>query len=366
MNKKKIYKICITLLLVAVVVLLAWYFKFITFCIVLAAVLALIGHPLMRMLEYPHIGKLRVGKSLSAAITLIIIVGVLFSLFYWLFPMVFSQAMKLANIDTSSVVNYAEQYGIVVKQYLVDYGLMDADASLEAMINKEIVNILKATRFDVIFSDILTITKDLVLGIFVTLFVTFFFLRDKDYVTKLIYSAVPIDYVDETEHILKNSRYLISRYFIGLLCEILLVTLLLFTGFSIAGFPNALLLAFCCGVLVIVPYVGAVVGAGISYILLLVSMIASGASFDILTLTLTFGGIFIAAKLIDDFIMQPFIYSKSVKAHPLEIFLVILIAGEVGGILGMIIAIPLYTLIRIILKEFYSNSRFVQNFIKGI
>ena len=54
MNKKKIYKICITILLVAVVVLLAWYFKFITFCIVLAAVLALIGHPLMRLLEYPH------------------------------------------------------------------------------------------------------------------------------------------------------------------------------------------------------------------------------------------------------------------------------------------------------------------------
>jgi predicted PurR-regulated permease PerM len=130
--------------------------------------------------------------------------------------------------------------------------------------------------------------------------------------------------------------------------------------------PNALLLAFCCGVLVIVPYVGAVVGAGISYIMLLVSMIGSGVAFDILTLTLTFGGIFIATKLIDDFIMQPFIYSKSVKAHPLEIFLVILIAGEVGGILGMIIAIPLYTLIRIILKEFYSNSRFVQNFIKGI
>lgn len=366
MNKKKIYKICITLLLVAVVVLLAWYFKFITFCIVLAAVLVLIGHPLMRVLQYPHIGRLRIGKSLSAAITLVIIVGVLFSLFYWLFPMVFSQAMKLANIDTSSIVNYAEQYGIVAKQYLVDYGLMDADASLEAMINKEIVNILKATRFDVIFSDIFTITIDLVLGIFVTLFVTFFFLRDKDYVTKLIYSAVPIDYVDETEHILKNSRYLISRYFIGLLCEILLVTLLLFAGFSIVGFPNALLLAFCCGVLVIVPYVGAVVGAGISYILLLVSMIGGGAPFDILTLTLTFGGIFIATKLIDDFIMQPFIYSKSVKAHPLEIFLVILIAGEVGGILGMIIAIPLYTLIRIILKEFYSNSRFVQNFIKGI
>lgn len=366
MDKKKIYKICVTLLVVTLIVLLAWYFKFITFCIVLAAVLALIGNPLMRLLQYLSVGSHKMGKNLSAGLALVIMVGVLFSLFYWLFPMIFSQAVKLSNIDTSSIVTYAEQYGGVAKQYMVDYGLLAPDESLELMINKEILKIVKATRFDLIFSDIFNITIDLVLGVFVTLFITFFFLRDKDYITKLIYSAVPIDYVDETEHILQNSRYLISRYFIGLLCEILLVTLLLFAGFSIVGFPNALLLAFCCGVLVIVPYVGAVVGAGISYVLLLVSMIGSGADFQILTLTLTFGGVFIATKLIDDFIMQPFIYSKSVKAHPLEIFLVILIAGEVGGIIGMVIAIPLYTLIRIIIKEFYSNSRFVQNFIKGI
>ena len=365
MDKKKIYKISVTTLVVALIVLLAWYFKFITFCMVLAAVLALIGNPLMRLLQYP-VGNYKMGKNLSAALTLIIMVGLLFSLSYWLFPMIFSQAVKLSNIDTTSIVRYAEQYVGVAKQYMTDYGLLAPDESLEMMINKEVLKIVKATRFDLIFSDIFNITIDLVLGVFVTLFVTFFFLRDKEYFTKLIYSAVPIDYVDETEHILQNSRYLISRYFIGLLCEILLVTLLLFAGFSIAGFPNALLLAFCCGVLVIVPYVGAVVGAGISYILLIVSMIGSGADFQLLTLTLTFGGVFIATKLIDDFIMQPFIYSKSVKAHPLEIFLVILIAGEVGGIMGMIIAIPLYTLIRIIIKEFYSNSRFVQNFIKGI
>jgi predicted PurR-regulated permease PerM len=114
-----------------------------------------------------------------------------------------------------------------------------------------------------------------------------------------------------------------------------------------------------------VPYVGAIIGSLISYLILLASMISGGVGFEIMPLTLTYGGIFIGVKLIDDFVIQPFIYSKSVKAHPLEIFLVILIAGEVGGILGMIIAIPLYTLMRIIVKEFYSNSRFVQNFIRG-
>lgn len=364
MNKKKIYKTIIAVLIVVAVVLLAWYFKFITCCIVLATVLSLIGSPLMKLLQRVRLGKYSLCPSLSAALVLITIVGVFFLLFYWFFPMIFSQAMRIANVDTQSIVEYAEQYGQITKQYLVDYGIISADASLEAMINKEIVNIIKASRF--IFSDMVSITIDLVMGIFVTLFVTFFFLRDKEYITKLIYSAVPLDYVDETEHILLNSRNLISRYFIGLLCEIILVTLLLFLGFSVAKFPNALLLAFCCGVLVIVPYVGAVVGAFISYVLLLISMITTGVDFQILNLTLTFGGIFIATKLIDDFVMQPFIYSKSVKAHPLEIFLVILIAGEIGGILGMIIAIPLYTLIRIIIKEFYSKSRFVQNFIKGI
>ncbi|MBR5784617.1 MAG: AI-2E family transporter [Bacteroidales bacterium] len=365
MNKKKIYKTLAVVAGISVVVLLAWYFKFITCCIVLAIILSLIGNPLMQMFQRIRIGKVRMGKNISAISTLLIILGVLFMLLYWFFPMLFSQAIQLASMDTTNIVQYAEKCSSIAKQYLIDYGLIEAEASLEAMINKELLNALKTTRFDIIFSDIFSATVDLFLGIFVTLFITFFFLRDKDYITKLIYSAVPLDYVDETEHVLKNSRYLISRYFIGLLCEILLVTLLLFVGFRFSGFPNALLLAFCCGILVIVPYVGAIIGSLISYLILLASMISGGVGFEIMPLTLTYGGIFIGVKLIDDFVIQPFIYSKSVKAHPLEIFLVILIAGEVGGILGMIIAIPLYTLMRIIVKEFYSNSRFVQNFIRG-
>ena len=174
MDKKKIYKISVTTLVVVLIVLLAWYFKFITFCMVLAAILALIGNPLMRLLQYP-IGKYKMGKNLSAALTLIIMVGLLFSLSYWLFPMIFSQAVKLSNIDTTSIVRYAEQYGGVAKQYMTDYGLLAPNESLEIMINKEVLKIVKATRFDLIFSDIFNITIDLVLGVFVTLFVTFFF-----------------------------------------------------------------------------------------------------------------------------------------------------------------------------------------------
>jgi predicted PurR-regulated permease PerM len=58
--------------------------------------------------------------------------------------------------------------------------------------------------------------------------------------------------------------------------------------------------------------------------------------------------------------LQPFIASKSVKAHPLEIFLVVLISGMVAGIPGMMLGIPAYTFIRVIAKEFFGNNNFIK------
>ena len=76
--------------------------------------------------------------------------------------------------------------------------------------------------------------------------------------------------------------------------------------------------------------------------------------------------IFVVVKLIDDFLLQPFIYSKSVKAQPLEIFLVILMAGRIGGIWGMVLAIPVYTFLRIIAKEFFNKWKFIKAITKEI
>ena len=71
-------------------------------------------------------------------------------------------------------------------------------------------------------------------------------------------------------------------------------------------------------------------------------------------------------QMLDNFLLQPIIFSNSVNAHPLEIFLVILIAGTVAGISGMIFAIPFYTFIRIIAKEFLSQFEIVKSLTKNI
>ena len=76
--------------------------------------------------------------------------------------------------------------------------------------------------------------------------------------------------------------------------------------------------------------------------------------------------VFIITQLIDNVVLQPLIYGNSVHAHPMEIFLVILIAGNLAGIPGMILAIPGYTVLRVILREFFNKYKLVKSLTKGL
>jgi len=75
---------------------------------------------------------------------------------------------------------------------------------------------------------------------------------------------------------------------------------------------------------------------------------------------------YLIAQLIDNFISQPFIFSSSVKSHPLEIFLIIIIAGLLFGVIGMIVAIPVYTALKVIAKEFVPDWKIVQKLTKNL
>ena len=76
--------------------------------------------------------------------------------------------------------------------------------------------------------------------------------------------------------------------------------------------------------------------------------------------------VFAITQLIDNIVLQPLIYGNSVHAHPLEIFLVILLAGSMAGIPGMILAIPGYTVLRVILREFFNKYKLVETLTKNL
>jgi predicted PurR-regulated permease PerM len=126
---------------------------------------------------------------------------------------------------------------------------------------------------------------------------------------------------------------------------------------------NALLIGFVMGIMNVIPYAGPLMGGIISAFVGIVTPIGDMSAVH--TAMLICGTLF-CIKGFDDFVLQPTIYSERVKAHPLEIFLVILIAGYMAGVLGMLLAIPSYTVLRVLAKEFFSEFSVVQKLTQNI
>jgi predicted PurR-regulated permease PerM len=144
--------------------------------------------------------------------------------------------------------------------------------------------------------------------------------------------------------------------------------ILIAIGLSVVGLKvsHAVTIALIAAVLNVIPYVGPFIGSLMAVAIgTAVSMpmdVATGLVPRIIYILIVME----TTKVIDNVIFQPQIFSRSVKAHPLEIFLVILIAATIGGVLGMLIAIPAYTVLRVIGKEFFNQSKFVQRITTGI
>jgi predicted PurR-regulated permease PerM len=161
-------------------------------------------------------------------------------------------------------------------------------------------------------------------------------------------------------------NHLLSRYFIGLLLQLFIVFILYLIVLLIFGIPNAIVIAFLCAVLNIIPYIGPLIASVLAAILTMISNLGSDFQSDILPTTIYVLIGFWIVQIIDNNLSQPIIFSKSVSSHPLEIFLVILIAGFLFGILGMIVAVPLYTIIKVVGKEFFPENKIIQLLTKNL
>jgi len=140
----------------------------------------------------------------------------------------------------------------------------------------------------------------------------------------------------------------------------LFVATLTTIALSLLGVKNCLLIGMFAGLMNVIPYVGPLIAAAFGILIGVTSNLELEFYTQLLPLVYKIAFTFLAIQLIDAIIFQPLVISNIVKAHPLEIFLVILIAGTLTGIGGMIIAVPVYTILRIIAKEFLNNFKIVQ------
>ena len=157
----------------------------------------------------------------------------------------------------------------------------------------------------------------------------------------------------------------------GLVVEMGCVGLIDFLGiWAIArlDFESALGIGFLAGLLNIIPYIGPVIGGVVGSVMCIILKYCGSASvgldvsFWVFVIILVC--IFVAAQMVDNFVLQPLIYSTSIKASPLEIFIVMLLAGTLGGIVGMVVAIPCYTVCRVVALRFFPDVKFIRYLVR--
>jgi predicted PurR-regulated permease PerM len=361
----RILKVLATVFGLAVIIFLAWEFSTIVTYILIAAVLSIMGNPLVRLLDKIRVKKWKMPHSLSSFITLLIIILVIVGIFSIFVPLIANQAEVVSKIDITQVSKSFEDQIQNLQVLLVKYNIIEKKDTLEALLIQNLESIVNFATFSDIFTNLVGLAGSLFIAIFSVFFITFFFLKEENMFFNAIMLLIPLKYQTEGQKILSDSRRLLSRYFVGLLVELTTMVTLISTGLTIFGVEGAFLIGFLGGIMNVIPYLGPIIGATIGVILGTISHLSTG-NYDVLILILTIIGTFSVANLIDNIVLQPWIYSSSVKAHPLEIFLVILIAGSVAGVIGMMLAIPAYTVIRIITKQFLKNSRIVQKLTQGI
>ena len=347
----------------------AWFFRNIVVYILVSGVLSIMGRPLVDMFCRIRIKKWLFPRSLSAFLTLVIIWGIIVLFFVIFVPLVTTQINYFSSIDSEKIVQLVEGTIDKVENLFRAFNKEITDGlSIQNYIAtkiKEVLNIIMIQNF---LSSLIGILGNILVAIFSITFITFFFLKDQFLFFESILMWVPDKYVDNVSRALYSIKRLLTRYFIGIVIQSTCVMILITVGMTIAGidFQQALVMGLILGILNVIPYVGPWLGLFIAIIMGVASHINQDFSTVVVPLITYMILVEAITHLIDNIIFQPVIFSNSVKAHPLEIFIVVLAAGFAAGIPGMILGIPAYTVMRVFAREFFYNFKAVQKITSGL
>jgi predicted PurR-regulated permease PerM len=351
------------------VLFVLWYFINLVAYILIAVILSLIGKPVVTLISKIRIGKKHIPDWIGAMITIAGMWLALGGALFLLVPFIGSQAKKFSQVDRQAILQSLQQPIDEVVMWLERYEIrFENNQTLEQYINSQVVEAFNLSNFSNIFGTVFPLLEELIIGIFSISFITFFFLRDNTLFYKSVLTITPERYEDQVKEIIRDTRELLTRYFVGIAIQLLLVMICITTGCLILGlnFQISITIGFAAGLFNIIPYVGPLLSAAFGIMLVFAENINQDFYLETLPLIYKLIAVYSITKVLDDFVFQPYIFSNRVKAHPLELFLVILVAGNLAGLIGMILAIPFYTFIRIIAKQFFSNFKVVQRLTRDI
>ncbi len=328
----------------------------------MAAVIALIGRPVVLFLRR----RLKFPNLLAVIATMILMVGILAGIVSLFIPLISEQGKNLSLLDIDKLQQNVNSIYKEVIQYFGASPQSVNDLLKEADIEKNVLGGLNIGFIPNILNSLVTVLSSVSIGLFSVLFISFFFLKDSKLLLRGVLMFIPAGKEGNTVNSMDKINALLSRYFVGLLLQILVLFVIYTAVLLLVGIENAIVIAFLCSLFNIIPYVGPIIGGVIMVFLTMSSNL--GADFSEVILPKT-GYVLIGlaiGQVVDNFFSQPIIFSNSVKSHPLEIFLVIIIAGLLFGVLGMIVAVPGYTALKVVLKEFLSEYKIIHRLTRNL
>lgn len=353
------------LIIFGVLILLAclWYFRNIVVYILVSGVFSIIGRPLVDLFCGIRIKNFGIPRAVSALLTLVIIWSFIILFFVIFVPLITTQLNYFSTIDSAKIVQLIESPVKKIDEMFRSLNRGPDDAlSIQSYIATKVSGVLNITMIQNFIGSVIATLGNVLVAVFSITFITFFFLKDEGLFFESIVMWVPDKYVDNVVRALNSIKRLLTRYFIGIVIQSTCIMTIITIGMTIAGidFQQALVMGLIIGVLNVIPYVGPWIGLFIAIIM----GVASHINQDFATVVIPLVGYMIivegVAQLVDNIVFQPVIFSNSVRAHPLEIFIVILAAGSAAGIPGMIFGIPAYTVLRVFAREFFYNLKAVQ------
>ena len=363
-NINKLAGYLINLGIAAAILLFCWYFRSTLIYVVLSFVLSLICRPLIKGMRRLTVKGKCAPDWLLAVVSIFIVLGGLILVITQIIPV---------------VVNIIRDASLFSDMHLPEGNLIDNIngwiVSLIPGLTPDfdavgpILNYLKGLTADFsitgVLGSVVSVVADVGVGLFAVVFISFFFVKDEGLFARIVTALTPDRIEASVADAIADIEHLLSRYFVGLIIEMAAVALVDFLGlWAVAriGFGYALGIGFIAGLLNIIPYVGPLIGEVLGVLLCVVLKYGAGVGLDvnIWMFALIVLAIMLTAQLIDNFVLQPLIYSSSIQSTPLEIFIVMLMAGHMGGAVGMLAAIPAYTVVRVIAGRFFYDKKIVR------
>lgn len=347
--------------------ILLYYISGIVTYVLISVVIALVLEPVVTLLDKVEIKQ----RQLPAALKAVIALGGFYTLIYGIMslfiPLLAEEVNLLREIDFDKVYESLKGPISLVEKEAKHFNLqpIEGDSHVD-LVRDKLLGFLDISQIPDLFGSLVSGLGNVFFAFFSISFITFFLLKDRWILDNFINVVVPDKYLEKVKTVASNSQKTLSRYFIGLLAQISLITTLISLSLYLLGVDNALVIGFFAGLINVIPYIGPLIGAVFGIIIASTTNLDMQLTTELLPLVLKVATVFLVVQLSDNIIFQPIIFSNSINAHPLEIFLVIMVAGQVAGIAGMVLAVPAYSFLRILGKEFFSEFKIVRSMTENV